>query len=74
MTKKDYKAIARSINGSTVLMPPLNLSLTDNEKDVWIAGSKDQLRQIAMDLCEVMHRDNPSFDRERFLIDCGIED
>lgn len=73
MTNKDYKAIARSINGSTVLMPPLNLSLTDNEKDVWITGSKDQLRQIAMDLCEVMHRDNPRFDRERFLKACGIE-
>ena len=33
----------------------------------------DALREIAYDLADVFKRDNPNFDRARFLAACGVQ-
>lgn len=51
MTRKDYEAIAKALNG--------------------LAFSADK-GASSRAIADVMARDNPRFDRERFLKACGI--
>lgn len=60
LTKKHYKAIGEII-GSTV----------EDEKDIYpyiTAGS------LACRLAKYFAKDNPNFDRHKFLKACGLED
>lgn len=58
MTKKDYVAIAEVISGWTISGP----------------AEREQSRAIAEKLAVVFKRDNPRFDRARFLAACGISE
>jgi hypothetical protein len=58
MTRKDYKAIAKCIKEE--------LEACENE------GEMDTLGRVAKSLCGVFREDNGRFDRERFLIACGL--
>ena len=74
MTRKDYEKIAAAINGGTVMMPPNHWVLTDQEREGFMAGAKDQLQIIANHIADGCQRDNPRFDRARFLKACGMGD
>jgi hypothetical protein len=54
MTKKDYKAIAAIINGSTLVSFP---------------GNIDKLELVDM-LCVMLKNDNPNFDADKFKTAC----
>ena len=62
MTKKDYVAIARIINTS-------NRETGDKAAN---QARKHLLDCVANDLADIMERDNPKFDRARFLTACGV--
>lgn len=78
MTRKDYERIARTINGSEVMMAPMmlpggyRLEMTEEEKAAWIAGARDQRAIIGRYLADAFEQDNPRFDRKRFLEACGL--
>lgn len=58
MTKKDYQAIADVIvNRLYGATPTRRFALSD----------------VAKDLCAVFEEDNPRFDRDKFLIACGVK-
>lgn len=65
MTKKDYQAIAAIFVKYD--------SDPESDTDAFDAGHTTAVRDIAWQLCEVFKRDNPRFNRERFLAACGIE-
>lgn len=65
MTKKDYAAIA-AIFARIDCNP-------ENDSDLYDAGHTTAMRCMALELCTVFKRDNPRFDRDRFLKACGIE-
>lgn len=58
MTRKDYVAIAAAIHNA-----PWSDSMT----------AEATITAIAENIAEVMSRDNPRFDRERFLKACGVQ-
>lgn len=62
MTRKDYQLIARA------LKTQMELSRTNNEED-----GKFAVINIAFDLVEDLAKDNPRFDRDRFLEACGVK-
>lgn len=67
MTRRDYAAIAAALLGARrdqgeTITPRLDLS--DHNRGVsWAAKS----------IADVMARDNPRFDRARFLAACGVQ-
>jgi len=66
MTRKDYVAIAEVFKEQTKWLQP---EIIQNEQQ-----SYNTLRHLAKDLCDVFERDNPLFDRDRFLKACGFSD
>lgn len=60
MTKKDFQAIANAIS-----------ERLDTQHPTTEAAS--MIRGIARDLANVCQRNNPRFDRARFLKACGVE-
>lgn len=56
MTKKDYIRIAVIVNSYYV-------SYSDESETV---------ENIALDLADMFEKENPRFDRDRFLIACGV--
>lgn len=65
MTKKDYESIA-AIFARIDCNP-------ETDTDSFDDGHTTAMRCMAYELCTVFQRDNPRFDRERFLKACGIE-
>lgn len=63
MTRKDYIAIARVISDAALIQCG-----TQSEVELQ-AGVR---RRIAHELSDILAKDNPRFDRERFLKACGI--
>lgn len=64
MTRKDYELIAAAIKEAKPLLPP-------------VADYAETTRQLgwqttAHAVAEALARDNPRFDRERFLAACGF--
>lgn len=59
MTKKDYELIARNI-------AQVRREFRGVEDGV------NAIRDVAVFIASDLERDNPRFDRERFLIACGI--
>lgn len=59
MTRKDYIAIAEAI--------AVNNDPTDSKRE------QDKVKVIAGSIADVMKRDNPRFDRSRFLRACGFD-
>jgi len=72
MTRKDYEKIASVINGSTVMMPPKHWTLTEQEREGFMAGAKDQLEIVAHHIAVMLEQDNPRFNAARFFKACGI--
>lgn len=64
MTKKDYELIARIFNKNIHDTHPKNVRL--NVK--MVAGA------MAQQFADVLAKDNPRFDAEKFLTACGIEE
>ena len=63
MTKKDYEMIADAI-AETV----------DGYADLDTAGTmvRMAIRDTALSIANVLESDNPRFDRNRFLVACGV--
>ena len=61
MTRKDYVLIAE------VIKTQIELSLKFDEDD-----SRYGAENIAYDLASKLSQDNPRFDRDRFLVACGV--
>ncbi len=62
MSRKDYIAIAAAIHKAWMDGPP----------DMQIVRF-DTAREIAAAYAKLAKRDNPDFDRARFLTACGVE-
>jgi hypothetical protein len=63
MTKKDYIEIAAVIRKH----------LEERPYNHWVAEERRQhLEELAQDLCVILQRDNPRFDKFRFLALCGL--
>lgn len=61
MTRKDYVLIAE------VIKTQIEMSIKFEEEES-LAGAKN----IAYDLALRLSNDNPRFDRDRFLVACGV--
>ena len=62
MTKKDYEMLARLINHRV-------------QRDLPLRGfAFETLKGFAWDFSDEAKRDNPRFDRDRFLKACGVCD
>jgi hypothetical protein len=66
MTRKDYVMIAGIIKDCN-LIPTLN----KNKENGLIQA--DILFTVANQLAYKLEQDNPRFDRDRFLTDCGVK-
>lgn len=65
MSKKDYELIAAAIRVSrTAPMGDMNASYSR----AW----DDGIRGAAATLADALSRENPKFDRSRFLLACGV--
>jgi hypothetical protein len=62
MTKKDYELIAKAIYGSLIQSYSLDW------QDRFIEQHKITARHVAV----ALERDNPRFDRDRFMAACGV--
>ena len=57
MTRKDFITVAQILNAANLPdVPEIN----------------QQTRILALSFCDVFQRDNPRFDRARFLKACGV--
>ncbi len=64
MTRKDYVAIAAAIKAHTY----------SSNAEINTRNAAEGTRQhIAEELADVMARENPRFDRARFLAACGVQ-
>lgn len=64
MTRKDYVAIAKAISDGQFI---------DLRTNGEVAVSVLTRAKIARQLADAMSRDNPRFDRDRFLAACGVQ-
>jgi hypothetical protein len=64
MTKKQFEAIAKILNRYT---------LADPAPGTFDEGYADASFGIAVELADYFETTNPLFDRERFLLACGIK-
>lgn len=65
MTKKDYTAFAGMMKGFTSSIRPKS----GDEGDIVFACT---VEEIAFDMADIFAKDNPRFDREKFLKACGF--
>lgn len=61
MTKKDYELIATILDGQTIVAPSQMAAVCREQRDTYARAFADALA-----------RENPRFDRERFLRACGV--
>jgi hypothetical protein len=66
LTRKDFRAMAEIINTQTG-----EPGRTEYEED-YDRGWDDATRRLAENLAEYLAKQNPRFDRERFLKACGL--
>jgi hypothetical protein len=71
LSKKDYERIAFVIREARELKAPAGGGVV--AESYWINGAEVISDAIAQDLATYFERDNPRFDRARFLKACGIE-
>lgn len=71
MSKKDYELIAAEVRFS--MKPTCPYEYTDHARTVgFYDGRQAALQEFANNLAQELGRDNPRFDRARFLKACGI--
>ena len=61
MTRKDYELIATILDGQTIVAPSTMAQACREQRDTYARAFADALA-----------RENPRFDRERFLAACGV--
>lgn len=66
MTRKDYERMARMIRDRLAIIRKMD---GDSE---WRRGAFDALALLARDYADDAERDNPRFDRKRFMTACGL--
>lgn len=72
MSKKDYERIAAEVRFS--LKPTCPEDYMHSARTVgFYDGRQAALHELANNLAQELGRDNPRFDRARFLKACGIE-
>jgi len=64
MTKKDYELIASQL---TVVKAHYK------DGSLWREGGADVYEAVVVRLSLALEQDNPRFDRDKFLKDCGVE-
>jgi hypothetical protein len=62
MTKRDFKLIATILDGQTIVSPSQMAAACREQRDTYARAFADALA-----------RENPRFDRARFLAACGVE-
>jgi hypothetical protein len=70
MTKKDYIAIAQCLRMTRPVMNSMYYGIMSEES---YARANATVDDAAQHLCAHMERDNPRFDRARFLAACGVQ-
>lgn len=79
MTRKDYVAIAeafrRAIYSATYTgNSPVSMDAVGPDGVAnWKRASQNVTLSLARDIADKMQRDNPRFDRARFLKACGVQ-
>lgn len=61
MTRKDYVLIADTI-----------ANLREQQRDAGPFTNNPSLLEVAEELAHALQGDNPRFDRDRFLVACGV--
>jgi len=69
MTRKDYVAIAQCLRMARPVMNSVYYGTMSAETSDQIHAT---VSDVAQHLCAHMERDNPRFDRARFLAACGV--
>jgi hypothetical protein len=64
MTRKDYVLIAAALRDTLLI---------DCPTQEYLMGAKAAARSAAFRIADALGRDNPRFDRERFLTACGVQ-
>lgn len=64
MTRKDYELIARALRSSRLHLPAMDPQ--------YRVGAKDQWETTVEEVADELERENPRFDRNKFLIACGM--
>ena len=70
MSKQNYVMIARQIRASIE-----SIRCRENISQYWVAhmdGGIEALENFAKRLCEGLLDDNPNFDKDKFLVACGV--
>lgn len=67
MTKKDYELIADSVRRSLLV-------LTFGKNQAKRLAAEQGIRLLANDLAGSFYGENRKFDRNKFLLACGVED
>jgi hypothetical protein len=67
MTRKDYVALAEVMKGEKIV-PTDYASMSQ-----WEKGASDSWNTTVLALAAMLARDNPRFDRARFLKACGAQ-
>ena len=71
MTRKDYEAIAAALNYQRKNQKQ-QMMLSSGQCSAEHGFSIYVVDAVARDIADIMARDNPRFDRTRFLKACGI--
>lgn len=66
MTKKDYIAIAGKIRNC--------FNIPNTAKGEYARGARHGIIAVAESIADALAKDNPLFNRARFLTACGLED
>ena len=67
MTKKDYILIAAAVKAGTALW-----AAPEDRKDPDVATYLGAVSDVASAIADALERQNPRFDRTRFLTACGV--
>lgn len=69
MSKKDFVALAEAIRSER----PCTLDERSNSPDPHLRGAYDEWGTMTLAICSVLARTNESFNRQRFLDACGVQ-
>jgi hypothetical protein len=73
MTKKDYILIAAALKADAAHLDSKAIYSNYSTMPSWNKGAYDQWHTTVMAIADVLARDNPRFDRSRFLAACGVK-
>jgi hypothetical protein len=62
MTRKDYVQIAQVF--------ALHMQVAN---EMGAGDQQEVIEDLAGDMAHMLHRDNPRFDRDKFLVACGVK-